>query len=233
MNDQFHIRFARLLGILERFQSGPRYNVRDLADEFQVHRRTIFRDIRFLREVGFYISVDEQTKNYRCTGGAGFVAIPRFSSDELETLLLAAEMSPVKKTDLFKEPLNNAICRLLNKLNVSQKTSLNKTLGLFHLQLDKDFLPPNETLFRAIRQAASDGRALRVRYLCNGKAVWEEIVPREIVFCDDNWFVGIQRGTGGKARRIKMNDILTCDSWPGTGGENHQVLTPRMTQRGS
>lgn len=233
MNDQFRMRFARLLGILERLQSGPRYNVRDLADEFQVNRRTIFRDVRFLRDVGFYIFVDERTKNYRCTGGAGFIAIPRFSPDELEALLLAAEMSPVKKTDFFKEPLNNAICRLLNRLDVCQRASLNKTLGLFRLQLGQDFLPPDEALFRTIRQAASDGRALRVRHLCNGKAVWEEIVPHEITFCDDNWFVGILRGSDGKVRRIKMNDILTYDSWAGTGGENRRVLTSRITQRDS
>ncbi len=210
MHDQHRSKFARLLGIVERLQSGPRYNVRDLAEEFNVNRRTIFRDIVFLREAGFYITVDEQTQKYRCSGGKSSITIPRFDLVELEALLLAAETSPIRKMGSFSRSLNNATSRLLNKISFAQRETLGKSLGCCEFRIRDDDGGTADAFFRKLRDAAVSCRAIRVQHRECGQLVWEEITPRKLIF-ENEWRVEAVAAPPQGEKRIRLADIFACE----------------------
>ena len=54
----------RLLELLIYLSSGLRYNLPEIADRFQVSERTVFRDIKDLREVGFIIPEPNDGRYY-------------------------------------------------------------------------------------------------------------------------------------------------------------------------
>ncbi len=61
MKDQ---RITRLLRLLQTLQSGSEKNVAALAGAFRVTRRTIFRDLKTLRQAGMPLEYDPQTERY-------------------------------------------------------------------------------------------------------------------------------------------------------------------------
>lgn len=55
----------KLIGLL---QAGKRYNASVLAEECGVTRRTIFRDVGTLRQVGVPLAYDEERQHYHVPG---------------------------------------------------------------------------------------------------------------------------------------------------------------------
>jgi predicted DNA-binding transcriptional regulator YafY len=57
-------RIMRLLRLVRLFETGARYNARELGDLCGVARRTIFRDLNVLRDCGYAITFDEVARVY-------------------------------------------------------------------------------------------------------------------------------------------------------------------------
>ncbi|MBM4090387.1 MAG: HTH domain-containing protein, partial [Planctomycetes bacterium] len=58
-------RQTRMLKILSRLQAGGGLNATQLADQLEVCRRTIFRDLSLMREAGVSVYYDGVTDCYR------------------------------------------------------------------------------------------------------------------------------------------------------------------------
>src|SRR5690348_13216827 len=86
-------RIARTIRLLGLLKSGPIYNSQRLADELSVSRRTVYRDLRALREAGVAVLIDKWSDAYyvrqREPG-----QIP-LSHDQVVLLALAAHLSPL------------------------------------------------------------------------------------------------------------------------------------------
>lgn len=60
-------RLSRILSLLQALQTGQPLRIDDLADRMQVHRRTLFRDLKLLGKAGIPFSYDRQTRCYRAS----------------------------------------------------------------------------------------------------------------------------------------------------------------------
>ena len=65
-------RTARLLELLIRVQTKPRFTAQELAEEFGVSRRTMLRDLRALSEMGVPLRQrQDREADTRCRGEPG------------------------------------------------------------------------------------------------------------------------------------------------------------------
>ncbi|MEO1530207.1 MAG: HTH domain-containing protein, partial [Planctomycetota bacterium] len=69
-------RFDRALRILQFVQSGEAYDPLSLAVALRVHRRTVYRDISTLRELGIDIGFDDAFGGYVIQGASRFGGSP-------------------------------------------------------------------------------------------------------------------------------------------------------------
>lgn len=67
-------RLERILKLMALLQSGVPYNALQLAEETNVHRRTVFRDVALLRAAGIPIRFDTDTSCYSVVGEVQFQA---------------------------------------------------------------------------------------------------------------------------------------------------------------
>lgn len=84
---------VRILAILRVLGQGQRPTVHKLAAEFRTRRETIYRDLRVLQDAGYPITGDERGHLSRPRLISSDVPDIRFSTAELDALLLAAAQS--------------------------------------------------------------------------------------------------------------------------------------------
>src|SRR6187549_2542356 len=118
--DLFRQRFVRVLRLLGYLLSGPRYNASELASEFQVSRRTIFRDIELLREAQIPIVFHEKS--------GGYMVLPSFQ---------LAQPLPLSELDaaLFFLAGHLSVIQRVPGLSLRIHEALNRVLGFFPTQI--------------------------------------------------------------------------------------------------
>jgi len=79
-----HAKLARLLRLLGLLQGHRRLNVRDIAEELQVHERTVHRDLEVLELVGVPWVFDKERKSYRILEHWHNLSIPLTHDDLLD-----------------------------------------------------------------------------------------------------------------------------------------------------
>jgi predicted DNA-binding transcriptional regulator YafY len=82
-------RLERILKLVALLQSGAPFNALQLAQETNVHRRTVFRDVALLRSAGIPIRFDNDTSCYSIVGDVQFQA-DRLRPTELNQCLQMA-----------------------------------------------------------------------------------------------------------------------------------------------
>jgi predicted DNA-binding transcriptional regulator YafY len=80
-------RIRRLLRLIHLLQGGRAYNTESLALECEVSRRTIFRDLGLLREVGVPLVYDELHQGYHVPG-TYFLPPTNFTPQEAMALIV-------------------------------------------------------------------------------------------------------------------------------------------------
>ena len=80
-------RVARLIQLLNLLQSGRVYNSKDLSDICAISRRTIFRDLDVLKEVGVPVAFDEDQQRFFITGRR-YLPPTSFTTEEALALML-------------------------------------------------------------------------------------------------------------------------------------------------
>lgn len=113
MDSHLANRLHRVLRLIRCLDSGPRYNAGQLSREFQVSRRTIYRDIKLLREQGIPIKFDEQNDGYYLAEGCDLPINTPLARDELLALALAAHLGLDKLVSPMAASVREGLARLL------------------------------------------------------------------------------------------------------------------------
>lgn len=120
-------RVKRLLRVLVQLQSSQARAIGDLAAAEGVSRRTLFRDLKLLHEIGIKIEYDRQARRFRTTPGAVFpaVSLRREEAISLQLLLQHAHATGILPDDdatrialakfsaMLPEPTRNECTRAL------------------------------------------------------------------------------------------------------------------------
>lgn len=156
-------RFQRVLRLLMFLQSGPRFNAEELAREFDVSRRTIFRDINTLRDMGIPVQFDEGNDAYRLSREYQFGKAPHLTGDELAALALAAHLSPVQLVPELAATVREATAKLLCSFPESVRTEIVHLLNASRAEFAATVAEfPNPDVLEKILRAIRTRRQIRL-----------------------------------------------------------------------
>ena len=105
-------RVRRLIRLISILNTGSMHNTLDLAAALEVSRRTVFRDIQFLRDAGLTIIFDERQNAFILPQGHP-ISTHFISRDELALLVLAIKSSPIQRSPRIAVSLGGALAKLL------------------------------------------------------------------------------------------------------------------------
>lgn len=197
-----------MLSILWLLRSGSRMTARQIADELEIHIRTVYRYIDSLCASGVPIIADSGPNGgYRLLGS--FVESPlRFDTEEQKALVHASVFAKESGYP-FTEALQRAIGKLKLYTNEHQLDQIERHSGGFSV-----IYPPVDgrwtTYLQSLEEAAAHGQTLNMEY-GKGKAdapVARDFDPYGIVYWKGSWYtVGYCR-LRGQLRSFRVDRIV-------------------------
>jgi predicted DNA-binding transcriptional regulator YafY len=154
----------RILALDRMIRAGTYPNARTAAAELEVHPRTVYRDLDFLRDSwGAPVAFCHRRNGYYYTDADFPLPLLRLSEGELVALFLAERvMQQYRDT-----PLGRNLASAFRKLTAHLPDTV--TIDLAHLEGAYSFRGPDTNVgdpehFRALARAVQDGRQLELVY---------------------------------------------------------------------
>lgn len=208
-------RITRLLRLLQTLQSGPGKNVSALAGLFQVNRRTIFRDLKTLRQAGMPLEYDPESERYYVSPTW---AMPptRLTPEEAFALIgLATEF--VRSRDVqFYDAAYDAAVKLERTLpKALRQTVRRETRGVRVQSRPLSALDGHASVYRQLVEAIARRNVTRIVYgsLTEWETIETELRPYRLLFSQRSWYVLGRSAMHREVRtfnlaRIKSLDVL-------------------------
>ena len=201
---------GRAFEIAEQIRTGSRVTADDLAQKFNVSKRTIYRDLDLLRKSGISVQFDNLADSYCIVGeqslaGSGELQIRRRCNiNHLRDLILATRCSPWMHIDGIQETLDTIFSMFMDKLDLPQRQAMER---LYQACTFETHQPRHSTLerdlLRALAKSIMDQVTLEILvvddlisknsdiHLDNWEdyAVWLQFEVKEIYAHESSWFV--------------------------------------------
>ncbi|MBL4886140.1 MAG: WYL domain-containing protein [Planctomycetaceae bacterium] len=209
----------RLLSIIATLQSGRFVNTRELAEECQVSRRTIFRDIERLRASGFKIAFDEQRQGFQFENSHFLLPTDLTTEEVLALLTLCRDMADEKKGLSYLAPAKSAAFKLAGVLPHEMRTFIEDSIELRHIRLDAtaDLQGTNE-LFETISDAMHKHQSIKVQYgsFSEQTTISTRLDPYCFFFSRRSWYVIGYSAIHREVRTFHMKRFQEVDVLPKT-----------------
>lgn len=184
-------KFGRLLELDDRIRAGKYPNAFSFANEWEVSRRTIMRDIEYLRDcLRAPIAYDAKKRGYYYTDPLYSIEQVELTEGELLLLLVAERMAQQYHGTPLAETLDGLFEKLQSLLPdaVSVDPLFMKERISFHGTPAK---PISEEVWMPILRALRDRRALRIEYKAPS---WQEprtreVEPVHLACIADEWYL--------------------------------------------
>ncbi|HWE46756.1 MAG TPA: YafY family protein [Caulobacteraceae bacterium] len=206
------MRASRLLSILITLQLHGRASARELAERFEVSRRTIFRDVDELSAAGVPI--------YAERGAAGGFALldgwrtqlTGMTPGEAEALAFTGLPKTAADLGLGAEAMA-AHLKLLAALPSTTSEAARRTADRFHLDPTPWHRRPSTSpVLRTLAQAVWETRRVRVEYESWDKVSVRVLEPLGVVLKGGEWyFVALRRGHPAIHRLDKVKALTLLD----------------------
>lgn len=205
-------RFNKLTRILKLYtiiQSGRKYGVQDLMDMMSVSRRTLFRDLKELAEIGVPYNFDRQKGQYSIDPEFFLPPIDLTVNEALSLLLMSHKMRTHVPVPFQKASLLAAI-KIENNLPLSlrqycrenlEKVSVKPSRSAGHDEIDQ--------VFASIQKAISEKRFAKIQYksLFEKEQIQTTLKPYHIVFNHRAWYVIGHSSMHDEIRTFKLSRI--------------------------
>jgi proteasome accessory factor B len=184
-------RIYRLLRLVNLLQGGRTMTANELADDLQVSRRTIFRDLNALELAHIPYYYDAVSKGYRISqtfflppvnltlaeAMALLVMTSRLGKDAALPLLRQGTHAAAKIESVLPKPVRDHVGSVLNRLSVSLPAAAD------HEGLD--------AAFDALSRAIAERRICRMQYesFHEGETIDIDIHPLRLAFVSRAWYV--------------------------------------------
>lgn len=194
-------RQQRVLRILERLRAGDTVRPGDLAQQWQVSRRTVFRDLDLLRDAGIPVQFDQKKSSY-CVA-SDVADTPPLGLDELTVLVAAVHFSILQHLPTFHERLDRTLAKLLSRSPYQVRQSVSRltracVVGTFE---DGGRVNVGHMVTR-ILEAIGQRRELQVAIVSRrDEVVHTRFSPYQMIAAPDAWHV-VGRSTFHHAIRI-------------------------------
>lgn len=183
--------YERMLRIHDDLQNERNPNCTALADSFGVNRKTIQRDIDFMRDrMSLPIEYDEVRHGYYYTEAVENFPLANITEGELIALLIAEKAIQQYRGTSFEAPLKNAFAKLTSQLHGPVTVALGdaqavigfKPLGVGVCDLER---------FSRLSEAVLHSREIGFEYRSLRAAVHEtrHVQPWQVCCVHNQWYV--------------------------------------------
>ncbi|MFH1303180.1 MAG: WYL domain-containing protein [Planctomycetota bacterium] len=185
-------RIHRLLKLIALLQSGRVYNSAQLANECDVSRRTVFRDLSTLQESGIYVLYDEEKQGYTLPWRT-ILNFKDLTSEEVLALLVLCQ-------NLDKTIVGLPIHQIARSASTKVLNSLPDTLRenvIDAAQSISIWFPPfnpsscNGIHYKNLFKATIGKKNVRIQYTCpkEQKTISTMLSPYHIFYSNREWYV--------------------------------------------
>ncbi len=202
-------RTERLTGILIALQGGTR-SASQLAQRFEVSRRTIMRDIDALGELGVPVmALAGRLGGYRIADGFWLPPL-HLSADEATTLLFALDTVGEAATS----PLGVAHRSVVDKLHaaLTPNVRIDAARNLASLRVSRDHSVPDAAVLASVRAAASDGTWRRIDYRSPDGQTHRVVLPIAVSTAAGRWYVEAIDSLRKAIRSFRIDRIAAVQS---------------------
>jgi proteasome accessory factor B len=185
-------RSYRLLRIVNLLQSGKSYTARELAEELQVSRRTVFRDLNALELAHIPYYFDSDTKGYRIARHFFLPPVNLTLAEAITILSLTSRLEHEASVPLLSESAR-AAAKIESVLPKSIRSHLGSMLERLSLRLGPltDHEDGTHDTFHQLSQAILRKQVCRLEYdsLQDGKRLRLRIHPLRLAFLGRAWYL--------------------------------------------
>ncbi len=200
-------RSIRIIRIITALQSGEELSVDDLARMLSLSRRTIFRDLRSLRDIGIPCSCNPKTGTYSIDKGFFLAPIDFTFSEAVGVLLILRELSAQIPTP-FHEAIRSASMKIKSTLPAALRQSCHSTLsGISVRSQAVQSNPSEEGRFLDLQTAIVHRRMVRMRYGAGASIPEILLYPYHLFFDKTTWYVIGRAAYSGRIETIRLDGI--------------------------
>ena len=182
-------RIDRLTAILIHLQSKKIVTASEIAERFDISKRTVYRDIRALEEAGIPIGSE---------AGVGYFIVDSyhlppvgFSKEEASALLIANKLTQKLTDKTLQDNLNSALYKIRSILNVSEKEFVENIDRHIEVFSSSPILNENipEKIMDIILKGIDKKTVLKLTYnsFSKNEDTWREVEPVGICHYGFNW----------------------------------------------
>lgn len=182
-------RFDRIISIIVHLQSKKYTTAQEMASQFSVSVRTIYRDIRTLEESGIPIG-SEPGKGYFLVEGYS-LRPTSFSNKEAHSLLIAEKIMSAFADSYTQKSFSEAFLKIRAILNSEEKNYISIIENTVSAHSTNSIESTNKYYIQEVQYAIFEKKTINIQYLSNSKqsAIPREIEPIAISLYNNNWYL--------------------------------------------
>lgn len=179
-------RLSRLTAILIQLQTKKIITSTELAQKFQVSKRTIYRDIKALENAGVPI-LTEEGKGYTLMDGYRIPPV-MFTEKEANALILAEQLVLKNKDASFVKDYSDAIDKIKSILGHIAKDKAN-TLSNRTLYNEVKYQERNSDNLSDLQNALTNFKVVRISYINKDNSKTERLIEPFALLNAENWYL--------------------------------------------
>jgi len=187
--------------VIQLLQGGRTYNTEALAHACGVSRRTVFRDLCLLRDVGVPLVYDELHQGYHIPG-TYILAPANFTPEEALALIVLCHDVGSQLPAPFFALARRAAVKLESTLPSRLREKVRATGYAVQIQMPPtNRLCGQETTYECLLRAVTERRCVRICYrsLAEDQVISTRLHPYRLLFSRRSWYVigrsSLHRGT--------------------------------------
>lgn len=202
-------RIGRMLQILTALQSGRNNRAEDLAEMYTLSKRTIFRDLRELREIGISCRYNMKTGSYYTEPGFFLTPVNLSRKEAMGVLLLLLTMRNYLQIPFKKETLLGAM-KLEDNLPSEVRQYCNAALGNIRVKAGPEVkIELFDRIFELLEDAILKRNVVNISYYMpdEKRTVAIELDPYHLIYNEYRWYVLGKSNSHGGIRTFGLNRI--------------------------
>jgi predicted DNA-binding transcriptional regulator YafY len=203
-------RIDRLFAILLALQTRRKVRAEDLARHFEISKRTVYRDIIALSEMGVPV-VSLPGEGYSLMDGY-FLPPLLFSVEEAAALVLGAKLLAGQASGDLPRQATDAVAKITHVLPTTTQLEIEHLSQIIQFYLARNTFNLNEPALAMLQRAIREEHPVQLRY--NGRyaeGVTERVVePHYLTYADGVWYVNGYCRLRQGMRAFRLSRIENC-----------------------